>query len=48
MCMEGGERVDSSVKSYLRKVIDKRRRWSRLILIIVIYMYTICMITVSK
>ena len=23
----GGERIDSSVKSYLRKVMDKRRRW---------------------
>ena len=23
MCMEGGERIDSSVKSYLRKVINK-------------------------
>ena len=25
--MEGGERIDRSVKSYLRKVMDKRRRW---------------------
>ena len=24
MCMEGGERIDSSVKNYLRKVMDKR------------------------
>ena len=32
----------------IRKVMDKRRRWSRLILIIVIHMYTVCMITVSK
>ena len=27
MCMEGGERIDSSVKNYLRKVMNKRRRW---------------------
>ena len=27
MCLEGGERVDSSMKSYLKKVMDKRRRW---------------------
>ena len=27
MCMEGGERIDRSVKSYLRKAMDKRRRW---------------------
>ena len=27
MCMEGGERIDSSVKNYLRKVMDKRGRW---------------------
>ena len=26
MCMEGGERIDRSVKSYLRKVMDERRR----------------------
>ena len=25
--MEGGERTDRSVKSYLTKVMDKRRRW---------------------
>ena len=25
--MEGGERIDRSVKSYLRKVMDKRRKW---------------------
>ena len=25
--MEGGERIDRSAKSYLRKVMDKRRRW---------------------
>ena len=25
--MEGGERINRSVKSYLRKVMDKRRRW---------------------
>ena len=25
--MEGGERIDRSVKSYLRKVMNKRRRW---------------------
>ena len=25
--MEGGERIDKSVKSYLRKVMDERRRW---------------------
>ena len=24
MCMEGGERIDSSVKSYLSKVINKK------------------------
>ena len=29
VCVEGGERIDSSVKSYLRKVMDKRRRWIR-------------------
>ena len=27
MCLEGGERIDSSMKNYLRKVMDKRRRW---------------------
>ena len=27
MCMEGGKRIDSSLKSYLRKVINKKRRW---------------------
>ena len=27
MCLEGGERIDSSTNSYLRKVMDKRRRW---------------------
>ena len=29
VCMEGGERIDSScsIKNYLRKVMDKRRRW---------------------
>ena len=29
VCMEGGERIDSScsIKNYLRKVIGKRRRW---------------------
>ena len=27
-CPEGGERIDSSIcKNYLRKVMDKRRRW---------------------
>ena len=26
-CLEGGERIDSSMKNYLRKVMDKRRRW---------------------
>ena len=25
MCLEGGERIDSSMKNYLRKVMDKRR-----------------------
>ena len=25
--MEGRERIDTGVKSYLRKVMDKRRRW---------------------
>ena len=25
--MEGGERINRSGKSYLRKVMDKRRRW---------------------
>ena len=27
MCMEGRERIDTGVKSCLRKVMDKRRRW---------------------
>ena len=26
MCLEGGKKIDSSMKSYLRKVMDKRRR----------------------
>ena len=25
MCLEGGERIDSSMKNYLRKMMDKRR-----------------------
>ncbi len=25
--MEGGERIDSKMKNYLRRVMDKRRRW---------------------
>ena len=27
MGIEGVERIDRSVKSYLRKVMDKRKRW---------------------